>query len=91
MSNIRQKLTVVLAVVVCNLFALTAMAQYPNVPDSVKKATEEMMTEFRKKSDQAWWKAYPIVQEEAKHGRPYIPWANRPYDFSLSQHPPVRF
>ena len=33
------------------------------------------MTEERKRSDEAWAKALPIViLKEAKEGRPYIPW-----------------
>lgn len=62
-------------------------AQYPDVPDSVKKETEKMMNEAYHKSDVAWWKAYPVVQEEAKHGRPYIPWAARPYDLPQAEIP----
>ena len=53
-------------------------AQYPDVPKDVKEAADKMMAEEQASSDAAWDKAYPIVKEEAQHGRPYIPWAARP-------------
>ena len=46
-----------------------------------------MMTEERKRSDEAWAKALPIVQKEAREGRPYIPWAGRPYDLPQADIP----
>lgn len=78
---------VTLLAAISSLFCMPAAAQYPNVPDSVRKASEEMMEEAYRQSNIAWWKAYPIVQEEAKHGRPYIPWAARPYDLPQAEIP----
>ena len=57
-----------------------AVAQYPQITGEAKRNYTKMMTEERKRSDEAWAKALPIVQKEAKEGRPYIPWAGRPYD-----------
>jgi hypothetical protein len=82
-----RRLGVIIALMVSCGFSIPAVAQYPNVPDSVKKATEEMMQEAYHRSDVAWGKAYPIVQEEAKHGKPYIPWAARPYDLPQANLP----
>ncbi|MCA5004703.1 polysaccharide lyase [Sphingobacterium sp. WQ 366] len=56
------------------------MAQYPKIPEGVKKASEEMLSNARKQSDAAWEKALPIIDEYAKKGKPYIPWAGRPTD-----------
>lgn len=53
--------------------------QYPTIPDDIQKATDKMMTEAMRHSDEAWNKAYPIVQSEATMGRPYIPWAARDF------------
>ena len=50
-----------------------AWAQYPQITDEAKENYKKMMTEERKRSDEAWAKALPIVQKEAKEGRPYIP------------------
>lgn len=56
------------------------MAQYPKVPKEVQEETGKMMSEANRLSDLAWEKALPIVEAEAKAGRPYIPWAARPTD-----------
>ena len=64
-----------------------AWAQYPQITDEAKENYKKMMTEERKRSDEAWAKALPIVQKEAKEGRPYIPWAGRPYDLPQADIP----
>jgi hypothetical protein len=66
----------------CNL-----KAQYPDVPDDIIRATEKYMKEAMQRSDDAWEKALPIIQEEARHGRPYIPWASRPTDLPQADIP----
>jgi hypothetical protein len=66
-----------------------AWAQYPSIPPDVQKASDDLMKEERRQSDIAWNKAYPIIKEEARHGKPYIPWAARPID--LPQAPTVAF
>lgn len=60
------------------LIPAVAWAQYPQITEEAKANYTKMMTEERKRSDEAWAKALPIVQKEAKEGRPYIPWAGRP-------------
>lgn len=55
-------------------------AQYPAVPDSVQKKSNAMLEEARRLSDEAWQKALPIIDKEARNGKPYIPWAGRPTD-----------
>jgi hypothetical protein len=64
-----------------------AKAQYPDIPKDVQAASEKLMKETVQHSDAAWNIAYPIIQEEAKHGRPYIPWAARPYDLPQAEIP----
>jgi hypothetical protein len=66
-----------------------AVAQYPDVPDSVKGQAEAMLKEAYRRSDSAWQVAFPIVDNDAKHGKPYIPWAGRPTD--LPQSPTLAF
>ena len=46
-----------------------------------------MMSEERRRSDEAWAKALPVVLKEAKEGRPYISWASRPYDLPQARIP----
>jgi hypothetical protein len=64
-----------------------AMAQYPNVPLSVQAAADAMVKETYRKSDSAWAIALPIVQAEARHGKPYVPWASRPTDLPQAEIP----
>ena len=73
-----------LILISCMGFANRASAQYPTVPDSIKAASEALMAEGQRHSDSAWQLAYPIVQEEARHGKPYVPWAARPTDLPQS-------
>jgi hypothetical protein len=56
---------------------LTAFAQYPDIPKDVQQASDSLMRAANKHSDSAWAIAWPIIQKEAKEGKPYIPWASR--------------
>ena len=64
-----------------------ALAQYPQQTAeagrrwAVKQQYEDSM------SNVAWQRALPIVQEEARHGRPYVEWAHRPYDLPQADIP----
>lgn len=64
-----------------------AKAQYPEIPAPVQKWSDSLLKAARQHSDSAWAIAYPIVKEEAKHGKPYIPWATRPYDLPQAEIP----
>ncbi|RZK59153.1 MAG: polysaccharide lyase [Pedobacter sp.] len=67
------------------LSANYSFAQYPNIPADIKKASDDMMREATKHSDIAWEKAKPIIEREAKQGKPYIPFAGRPTDLPQSE------
>jgi hypothetical protein len=62
-------------------------AQYPTVPKEIQAVSDSMMFRFRVASDAAWAMAYPVVEKEALEGRPYIPWAARPYDLPQADIP----
>ena len=64
-----------------------ARAQYPQLTEEAKQAYQKMMSEERRRSDEAWAKALPVVQKEAREGRPYISWASRPYDLPQARIP----
>lgn len=76
----KKKFSMFFAVVLLGGIAIESRAQYPTIPPDVQQWSDSLMKAARKHSDSAWALAYPIVQEEAKHGKPYIPWARRPYD-----------
>ncbi len=67
----------VLAAVVCFAAAGTVFAQYPDIPKDVQQASDSLMRAANKHSDSAWAIAWPIIQKEAREGKPYIPWASR--------------
>lgn len=67
------------------LSAGSAFAQYPTIPEDVKKSSDSMMKEAYHQSDIAWEKAKPIILKEEKEGKPYIPWAGRPTDLPQSE------
>ncbi|EOR93362.1 Pectate lyase [Arcticibacter svalbardensis MN12-7] len=62
-----------------------ASAPYPDIPEVVHKATNAMMEAARVQSDIAWLKAVPIIEKEAKEGKPYVPFAGRPTDLLQSE------
>lgn len=54
-----------------------AFAQYPEIPADVQRASDSLMKAAIHHSDSAWAIALPIIEKEAKEGKPYIPWASR--------------
>ena len=61
--------------------------QYPSLTPEAVARYEKLMEQTRKSSDEAWAKALPIVKQEALEGRPYVPWASRPYDLVQAEIP----
>ncbi len=83
----RNQFTKVLSILVLTVSVLPVMAQYPIIPDSVKKRAAREEAEINRKSDLAWQEALPIVTKEAESGRPYRPWAAKPEDLLKSELP----
>ncbi len=67
--------------------ALSASAQYPDLTNEAKALIDQQKKQWKAHSDSAWEVAFPIVVEEAKAGRPYVPWAARPYDLRQAKIP----
>ncbi len=55
----------------------TVQAQYPDIPSDVKKSSDSLMKAAVDHSDSAWAIAWPIIQQQAREGKPFIPWASR--------------
>jgi hypothetical protein len=55
-----------------------ASAQYPDVPADIKSWSDSLMKAAQKHSDEAWNNAWPVIDAEARQGKPFIPWASRP-------------
>lgn len=58
--------------------AQVSYSQYPSVPKDIAAKAAAMLNAAEQHSDSAWAIAYPIVREEARHGRPFVPWASQP-------------
>jgi len=62
-------------------------AQYPVIPVALQDSADREMAKFMKLSDEAWAKALPTIEAEAKNGKPYIPWAQKPEDLPQAKVP----
>ena len=67
--------------------AIVAICQYPEIPDDVQRKSDSLLRAADKHSDSAWAIAWPIIMEEARKGKPYIEFANRPTDLPQSEIP----
>ncbi len=59
---------------------LSAAAQYPQVPLSVRAQAAAERAAADARSDEAFARALPTIQEWEARGKPYIPWAAKPED-----------
>lgn len=62
-------------------------AQYPTIPKAMEDSAGQEMAKFRKLSDEAWAKALPIIEADAKKGKPFVPWAAKPEDLPQAKIP----
>ena len=69
------------------LTATATRAQYPQLTDEAERLIHRLENQWKAHSDSAWEAAFPIVIKEAKEGRPYVPWASRPYDLRQAKIP----
>lgn len=77
----------VVGIVIIFCHAQMVSAQYPKVPPEAQKFADSVMQIAGMASQKAWKKAFPVIQEEAKKGKPYIPWAHRPTDLPQADIP----
>lgn len=82
-----QKTKVYFIAVLSILFSLQIFAQYPKITKEVQKEYEAMMADMIERSDSAWEMAWPVIMEEIKNGKPYVPWAARPTDLPQADIP----
>ncbi|WP_442795452.1 pectate lyase family protein [Pelobium manganitolerans] len=60
--------------------AMTVKAQYPVIPPAIEAKADSALAEVERQSDLQFAKVMPIVEAEAKNGKPFIPWASEPSD-----------
>jgi hypothetical protein len=81
------KNSILLLSAVCIFATSKSFAQYPKLSAEVQAKEKAIKEAAAKHSDEAWAKASVIVEEEAKHGKPYVPWASRPTDLPQANIP----
>ncbi|MDR3219326.1 MAG: polysaccharide lyase [Dysgonamonadaceae bacterium] len=81
------KKKIILSVIVLFLAGSSIFAQYPRITQEVGAQSDELLRKADASSDAAFAKALPIIEQEAKEGRPYIPWAERPSDLPQAKIP----
>lgn len=62
-----------------------ASAQYPVIPEAMEKKADSLLKSIEEKSELQFLKVKPVVDAEAKQGKPYIPWAAKPGDLPQSK------
>jgi len=77
----------ILAAVAALLLPVAMQAQYPQITDEGKHVGDSLSAIWSAHSDSAWAIALPIVMQEAQNGRPYVPWASRPWDLQKAKIP----
>lgn len=87
MTDSLKRFKMALLIAAACLFTSKGVAQYPTIPKEVQTKADSAMAEWQKQSDAAWEKALPVVREEARNGRPYIPWAAKPSDLPQADIP----
>lgn len=75
------------AVTMSTVALASVMAQYPQVDPSAQQQADAEGAKYKPHRDSAWAEAYKIVMKEAREGRPYVPWAYRPYDLVKAEIP----
>ena len=85
MKTMKNKL--VFAAFAALIMPTAAKAQYPVITKEAQDKIDSLQKVWTAHSDSAWAVAFPIVKKEAMQGRPYVPWAFRPYDLRQAKIP----
>ena len=72
---------------VLSVCSLGLRAQYPQVTSEANARWAAKAQYEDSMSNIAWQKALPVIEEEAREGRPYVKWAHRPYDLPQADIP----
>ncbi len=67
--------------------SLGAAAQYPDVPKEDQQRSDSLLKAAKKASDEIWQRNWPKIQEDARNGKPYIPFAGKPEDLPQAEIP----
>lgn len=68
-------------------FTQTALAQYPVIPPAMEARADSILAAIERNSDIQFEKVKPIIDRDAKNGKPFIPWAAKPSDLPQAKIP----
>lgn len=66
--------------ILLGMWCAAARAQYPQIPDELRRQSEAAKAEADRRSDEAFARALPEVEAWAKKGKPFIQDASKPGD-----------
>ncbi|AOW17839.1 polysaccharide lyase [Polaribacter vadi] len=72
--------------ILCLVYQMS-FAQYPEIPHELQAKTDSILAKENVRLQKIWEDNYDIILEEAKNGRPYIPWAAYPGDLIKAEIP----
>ena len=75
----------IFSIMALSAVANIAAAQYPVIPETMEKKADSLLKSIEEKSELQFLRVKPIVDAEAKQGKPYIPWAAKPGDLPQSK------
>ena len=70
----------IMAITFCLSFS-SVFAQYPEIPKELQAKTDSILAKEEIRLGEIWATNANILKEEAKQGKPYLPWASYPKDF----------
>ncbi|HLR50730.1 MAG TPA: hypothetical protein VK076_09160 [Candidatus Sphingobacterium stercoripullorum] len=76
-----------LMVITALLIAHSAHAQYPKMTSEVRKEAAEYIEAAKRRSNEIWQQVLPIIEENSRNGKPFIPHASRPTDLPQADIP----
>ncbi|WP_370479494.1 pectate lyase family protein [Tamlana flava] len=85
-SNIKTYRILMLLSFFCSVFQ-NLHAQYPEIPNELQAKTDAALAKEEVRLNKIWDDNYQIIKEEAKQGRPYVPWASYPADLIKAEIP----
>ncbi|MFV0541506.1 MAG: polysaccharide lyase [Aestuariibaculum sp.] len=70
----------IIYIIIFGIMVLNTYAQYPEIPKRLQAKTDTILAKEAQRLDKIWRANYHTIEEEAKQGKPYVPWAAYPGD-----------
>lgn len=87
MNNRKFFLVAVGVVALASCLVAPVRAQYPTITPDVAAESQRRHAAMQRRSDEAWQRALPLVQQGETQGKPYLPGARKPGDLPQASLP----